>query len=61
MPEQKRMIRTINIRLDARTSEALQMLADMHSELSISDLIRLAIIEKAERDVKKARKDKTGT
>jgi hypothetical protein len=54
MPAQKKTIKTINIRLDAKTIEALDALIEIHSELSISDIIRLAIIEKAKHDKKKS-------
>jgi hypothetical protein len=51
MPTKKRTIRTINIRVDARVDRALQILNAIHGEAKTqSEIIREAIIEKAERD-----------
>ncbi len=60
MPPRKRTVKIFNIRLDAKTVAALEALAELHSELTTSDLIRLSIIEKAQRDLKKSERSQNG-
>jgi hypothetical protein len=62
MPSKKRIVGRIEVRVDRRTAAALEKLIEIHGDhLSQSDIIRDAIIEKAERDAKQHEPPKLGT
>lgn len=56
MPAEKRMVKRIELRLDSRSAEALARLeAALGPDKTQSDIIREAIIEKANREAKRER------
>lgn len=56
MPAEKRMVKRIELRLDNRSAEALAKLeATLGPDKTQSDIIREAIIEKANREAKRER------
>lgn len=60
MPARKRTVRTINVRIDKAVDKALATLQAIHGDrLTVSQIIRDAIIEKAQHDAREH--NKTGT